>query len=219
MDGKKLLLQLLRQVPRVAWVDADGKSDRSMRPWGRVLYKIPKEGDSWMLVEKDAQLGRCRIGIYEPNPIMVDATLQAVGHGVLPVPAQAGRTGGQRAVLVAPVGVGLLLRPAGLLLDPASSSSVGACKPGPAGSTLGPSRWHGKVLAASTVLGKAALPSHSGWLQAFWPAWASCTPMAQSRACTESTTAFSGAVRLLRRAGAGGATRAICVTSAGPCNQ
>jgi hypothetical protein len=72
VDGKKMSLQLFRQVPHVAWLDGDGNPDQSMRPWGRVLYRIPGEGESWMLVEKDGQLARCRIDVYEPNPIMVD---------------------------------------------------------------------------------------------------------------------------------------------------
>lgn len=61
VDEKKMSLQLFRQIPVVNWLDRDGQPRTDLNHWGRVHYRIPKEGSEWLLAELDGTLYRCCI--------------------------------------------------------------------------------------------------------------------------------------------------------------
>ena len=59
VDGRKLPLALFRQISRADCLTVESVFDETLKPWGRVSYRIPKEGDEWLLAERDGQLVRC----------------------------------------------------------------------------------------------------------------------------------------------------------------
>lgn len=61
VDGKKMTLQLFRQIPQNQWLKEDSQPNEALMPWGRVHYKIPKEGTEWLLAERGGKLYRCNI--------------------------------------------------------------------------------------------------------------------------------------------------------------
>lgn len=61
VDGKKMTLQFFRQLPIAPFFLEEDTPDKELFPWGRVLYKIPKEGEAWLLAVKGERLSRCCI--------------------------------------------------------------------------------------------------------------------------------------------------------------
>lgn len=61
VDGKKMTLQLFRQIPKNQWLDEDARPNEELTPWGRIHYKITDEGTEWLLAERDGKLYRCNI--------------------------------------------------------------------------------------------------------------------------------------------------------------
>lgn len=72
VDGKKLPLQLFRQVPRADCLTAEHQFDEGLKPWGRVVYKIPKEGEQWLLAARDGQLVRCCLDLPSLSTHLVE---------------------------------------------------------------------------------------------------------------------------------------------------
>lgn len=72
VDAKKMTIGLFRQLPTAEWLDQDAHPDLSLVRWGRVRYRIPKEGDEWLLVEKGGQLFRCNIDRPSLSPWLVN---------------------------------------------------------------------------------------------------------------------------------------------------
>jgi hypothetical protein len=65
VDGKKLTLQFFRQIPTEDWLDEQLELRTDISIWGRVNYKIPKEGFEWLVVQVGDQLRRCHF--YRPT--------------------------------------------------------------------------------------------------------------------------------------------------------
>ncbi len=63
VDGKKMTLGLFRQIPSVDCLTPELEIDYTLKPWGRVSYKIPREGEEWLLAERDGQLLRCSLDL------------------------------------------------------------------------------------------------------------------------------------------------------------
>jgi len=80
VDGKKMTLGLFRQIPRVDCLTPEHVFDDTLSPWGRVSYKIPKEGDEWLLAERDAQLLRCSIDLPSLSEWSVNHHAKGVGE-------------------------------------------------------------------------------------------------------------------------------------------
>ena len=72
VDGKKMTLQFFRQLPVAPFFLEEDTPDKELFPWGRVLYKIPKEGEAWLLAGKGEQLSCCCIDKPHSPVSMVD---------------------------------------------------------------------------------------------------------------------------------------------------
>ncbi len=72
VNSKKMTMQFFRQVPREQYFVKDAESDVSLTPWGRVNYRIPNEGNEWLLAERDGKLFRCCIDLPNTNPWGID---------------------------------------------------------------------------------------------------------------------------------------------------
>jgi hypothetical protein len=80
VDGKKMPLALFRQIPCADCLTEEQKLDESLKPWGRVAYKIPKEGDEWLLAERDGQLVRCSLDLPSLSEWSVDHHAKGVAE-------------------------------------------------------------------------------------------------------------------------------------------
>jgi len=72
VDGKKMTLQLFRQIPVTDCLTAKHVFDDTLKPWGRVAYKIPHEGNEWLLVEREGQLLRCCLDLPSLSEWAID---------------------------------------------------------------------------------------------------------------------------------------------------
>lgn len=78
VDGKKMTLQLFRQVPKISYFLTDDVPDDSLSPWGLVLYKIPNEGETWLLAERDGQLVRCCVDLPYLSTYDIDSANRGI---------------------------------------------------------------------------------------------------------------------------------------------
>lgn len=72
IDGKKMTLALFRQIPQADCLTSEHVFDATLKPWGRVAYKIPKEGNEWLLAEREGQLLRCSLDLPSLSPWAVE---------------------------------------------------------------------------------------------------------------------------------------------------
>jgi len=56
-----MTLQFFKQIARTDCLRKDDTLDETLQPWGRVVYKIPGEGDEWLLAQRGGQLVRCSL--------------------------------------------------------------------------------------------------------------------------------------------------------------
>lgn len=80
VDGKKMTLGLFRQIPRVDCLTPEHAFDDTLKPWGRVSYKIPKEGDEWLLAEREGRLIRCSLDLPSLSEWSVDHHAKGVAE-------------------------------------------------------------------------------------------------------------------------------------------
>lgn len=78
VDGKKMSLALFRQIPRAECLTPEHAFDDTLKPWGRVLYKIAKEGDEWLLAEREGRLLRCSLDLPDVSDWSVNYHAKAM---------------------------------------------------------------------------------------------------------------------------------------------